>query len=202
MSRLILQDIPLDNNYINFILEYDNIHKIFQYIDKEVQLKEHINHKSLRYKKRYIKINVNYDFDNLLYFATNKNDLSRIDFITDEKIIKSINKTNFDKIDESDWKNITELNYHKNMYYYKLNKKYGVIPFFTDYHIKLYFDSDFDTTNDKIYLYDKRLHFEKFAISNLFSSQDYDCIKLLDLRPPNWIWKFAEDDVSDNEDNI
>lgn len=48
------------------------------------------------------------------------------------------------------------------MHYYKLNKKYGILPFFADYHIKLYFDSDFNTTNDK------RLNFEKFAISNLF----------------------------------
>ena len=78
------------------------------------------------------------------------------------------------------------------MHYYKFNKNYDVIPFFTDYDIKLYFDSDVDTTNDKIYLYDKKLDIPKYIISYLFSLQDYDCIKLLDLRPPNWIWKFAK----------
>jgi hypothetical protein len=77
---------------LNLIIKYDNIYKIFDYIQNNIKLNTIKNPNFINYKKNYIKIMFPYYLELLLYISSKRNDLIQINFIRDNRIVKKNKK--------------------------------------------------------------------------------------------------------------
>jgi len=192
MARLILGDIDMSldtieyiKNYEKFTKTHDNIHKIFEHIQNNVDL---INYTDRIYhRKKYVKIYIKQTNKILFYFTTNKKDISKINFIMEDKIQRTINKDDIEIMEKDD------------KIFYKLNMDYGIFPFYYGYNIKIYFESDIQENTDTIEFYCRNLDIELYVIYNLWSICDVDTKKLLDIQDKKYYE--AEDDFSDNQED-
>jgi len=182
MSLILTNMMNID--MINLIRQYDNIYKIFDYIQNNINLEKIQNSDIISHKNNCIKIKFDYKLELLLYISTKRDDLNEINFILENHIVKKI--YDIDKI------------YDGERWIYKINKDIGIFANqFVDFSLKLYFSSDITETDKKdMILCVKYIDNFKYLISELYNKNDVETKNLLYENMLTW-----HDGIDDDDDN-
>lgn len=188
-------DIDANNmEFIENIVKYHNIYKIIDNIKNNFNMTEIIGHNEIIINKNCIYINFLINYDILFYISTTRNDLIKIDYIQEGKIIytiKNIEKVGINELNENGIEYV-----HENKNYYKLThqQQYLFPIFICGIKIKLYFSSEITKEDvQNLYIYIKNIGNIRFIISHLYEIKDYDTLELCKYK--NKLWKDCDDDT-------